>query len=350
VTPPRSPFVVIGGTFHGEVVDATPQGGRSPVVLQRARPVFLRADEDPEASSELPRMEVFDLRRFAICDPYTDPREWADIVSLDPRAVEAQRRERRGMVHPERRSGWFLVSTSLGPDEALAALLGLFGETARTAYQDGTGVWEWLGVFGLRERWQYWDDRDPADPAGRYVEAAPLFVLYGVPFPDATGGASPFEPQGVTRQAMRNALETLRAITAVETRTRTDWRRSLPPAAAADIASAVAYMRRRLVAEAQRREVEAEGGERVRAQMREEAAMLRARSERAESLAAALAEPAATGVVDPEANLARADAAGQGWRARADAVLAGIDNVLGDGTEWTTPARWSPDLEEHADA
>jgi hypothetical protein len=346
VTPPRSPFVVIGGSFHGEVVDATPQGGRSPVVLQRPRPVFLRADEDPEASSELPRMEVFDLRRFAMHDPYTDPREWADIVSLDPRAAQAQRERRGMMLHPERRSGWFLVSTSLGPDEALAEVLGLFGETARTAYQDGTGVWEWLGVFGLRERWQNWDDRDPADPAGRYVEAAPLFALYGVPFPDATGGASPFDPQSVTRQAMRNALETLRAITAVETRTRTDWRRSLPPAAAADIASGVAYMRRRLVAEAQRREVEAEHVVRVRA----EVAALRAQSERSEALAAALAEPAAAGVVDPEANLARADAAGRGWRERADAVLVGIDDVLGDGTEWTTPARWSPDLEEHADA
>jgi hypothetical protein len=347
VTPPRPPFVVIGGSFHGEVVDATPQGGRSPVVLQRPRPVYVRADEDPDAASELPRMEVFDLRRFAIYDPYTDPREWADVVALDERAWRRQMGH-RGTAHPERRSGWFLVSGSLGPDEALAALLGLFGETARTAYQDGTGVWEWLGVFGLRERWQLWDDRDMA---GRYVEAAPLFALYGVPFTDATGGVSPFDPQSVTRQAMRNALETLRAITAVETRTRTDWRRSLPPAAAADIASAVAYMRRRLVAEAQRREVEAEHVVRVRAQMmREEVAALRAQSERSEALAAALAEPAAAGVVDPEANLARADAAGRGWRARADAVLAGIDDVLGDGTEWTTPARWSPDLEEHADA
>jgi hypothetical protein len=349
VTPPRSPFVVIGGSFHGEVVDATPQGGRSPVVLQRPRPVYVRADEDPDAASELPRMEVFDLRRFAICDPYTDPREWADVVALDERAWRRQMGH-RGMVHPERRSGWFLVSGSLGSDEALAALLGLFGETARTAYQDGTGVWEWLGVFGLRERWAWRDLHDGHPEVGRYVEAAPLFVLYGVPFPDATGGASPFDPQAVTRQAMRNALETLRAITAVETRTRTDWRRSLPPAATADIASAVAYMRRRLVAEAQRREAEAEADGRVRAQMREEAATLRARSERAEALAAAFAERAATGVVDPEANLARADAAGRGWRARADAVLAGIDDVLGDGTEWTTPARWSPDLEEHADA
>jgi hypothetical protein len=266
VTPPRSPFVVIGGSFHGEVVAATPQGGRSPVVLQRPRPVYVRADEDPDAASELPRMEVFDLRRFAIYDPYTDPREWADVVALDERAWRRQMGH-RGMVHPERRSGWFLVSGSLGSDEALAALLGLFGETARTAYQDGTGVWEWLGVFGLRERWQLWDDRDMA---GRYVEAAPLLALYGVPFTDATGGASLFDPQTVTRHAMLNALETLRAITAVETRTRTDWRRALPPAAAADIASAIAYMRRRLVAEVQRREAEAEHGERVRAQIRRE--------------------------------------------------------------------------------
>jgi hypothetical protein len=266
VTPPRSPFVVIGGSFHGEVVDATPQGGRSPVVLQRPRPVYVRADEDPDAASELPRAEVFDLRRFAIYDPYTDPREWADVVALDERAWRRQMGH-RGTAHPERRSGWFLVSGSLGPDEALAALLGLFGETARTAYQDGTGVWEWLGVFGLRERWQLWDDRDMA---GRYVEAAPLLALYGVPFTDATGGASLFDPQTVTRHAMLNALETLRAITAVETRTRTDWRRALPPAAAADIASAIAYMRRRLVAEVQRREAEAEHGERVRAQIRRE--------------------------------------------------------------------------------
>lgn len=266
--------------------------GRSvPIIFMRAVPPPILNFGDPQPYVEA-RQELYDVRRFAMFDPYSDPREWSTSWTHPSLWTPG---ERGGGVTPERRDGWFLVSSRMSGADAMRALLELFPDTARAAFSAGSGVWEWLGVFGQRF----------ADSG--MVELDRLPSLYGLDALGAVGPASSLEEA-------RTACEAFRAVLAVEAAGGVPWQEALPGEVVTDVLQIIAH---------------------ARAHLTHEAVM-----HRRITVGAVPSTP--SGPVDEEAAIA---AAGRNWRDRADRFIQEADEVLAahDGDRlWVDAASWSP--------